>query len=238
LFEYCLFHYGGGYTQGLLTVNNSEVTANYCEFAHSGKNGIHGAGTASIVIRDSSILDCKGNGAIMTSTTHMLDLRSNFWGHASGPIDTSDAADLVKSAGYISYHPDAFGETVSNNVIYDGWLATVPSWDTYLWADATDYGNGWCEASWYGWFNDISYPYILHLEHDWQVCFGDSQQSIFIYDFGLRSWIWISRDLYPYIYKYGLYESWYLYFKGGKSPNRWFYSYLTGGFVNEPDLRQ
>jgi hypothetical protein len=238
LFEYCIFHYGGGYTQGLISVNNSEVTANYCEFAHSGEHGIHGSGTATVVVRDSSIMDNKGSGAAMASGSHMLDLRSNFWGHASGPIDNSDAADLVKSAGYISYHPDAFGETVSNNVIYDGWLAAVPSWNTYLWADATDYGNGWCESNWYGWFNDISYPYILHLEHDWQVCFGDSQQSIFIYDFGLRSWIWISRDLYPYIYKYGLHESWYLYFKGGKSPNRWFYSYLTGGFVNEPELRQ
>jgi hypothetical protein len=84
----------------------------------------------------------------------------------------------------------------------------------------------------------MHYPLILHLEHDWQVCFGDSQQSIYFYDYGLRSWIWITRDLYPYIYKYGPHESWYLYFKGGKSPNRWFYSYLTGGFVNEPDLRQ
>jgi hypothetical protein len=237
-FAYCIFNYGGGYTSGLISVNNSEVTANYCEFAHSGEHGIYGSGTASVVVRDSSISDCKANGATMASATHMLDLRSNFWGHSSGPIDNSDAVDLVKSAGYISYHPDAFGEKVSNNVIYDGWLESVPSWDTYLWADATDYGNGWCESSWYGWFNDIHYPYILHLEHDWQVCFGDSQQSIYLYDYGLRSWIWISRDLYPYIYKYGLHESWYLYFKGGKSPNRWFYSYLTGGFVNESDLRQ
>lgn len=235
--EYCQFRYGGGYTNGLLSVDSSNASANNCVFTHSGDYGIYASGTSVVNIRNSAISDNASYGARMSSSTHMIDARFNYWGHPSGPLDDSDADDLVEAAGYTHYHPDGQGQEVTNNVIYNGWLDAVPVWEPYLWWDAADSGGGWRQSAWYGWFNDLRYPYISHVEHGWQYCLGDSQNSIYIYDYALGCWLWVSKEWYPLIYKFQPHAGWYLYLTGGRTPNRWFYRYATGGYVNEPNLK-
>jgi hypothetical protein len=173
----------------------------------------------------------------MASSTHMLDARGNYWGDPRGPLDSSDQADLVKAAGHTYHNPDSTGESVSNNVLYDGWLGAIPVWDGYLWSDAADRGDGWRHSSWYGWFNDTLFPHILHTEHGWQYCMGDSQRHMWIYDYALGSWLYVSRDFHPVIYKYGAHAGWYGYYKGGRTPRRWFHHFASGTDFTEANLK-
>jgi len=234
--DYCRLKFGGGYTNALLSLESSTATATNCVFTRSSEHAVYANGTSSVLVSDSVITENGTGGISMSSNTHMIDARGNYWGHASGPLDNSDAEDLVKAGDYTFFNPDGMGQAVSNNVLYDGWLGAAPVWESYVWWDATDAGGGWLQSGWYGWFNDLLYPFIYHLEHGWQYCLGDSQDNLSVYDYSLQCWFSVRRQRYPLIYLSGRHAGWYWYFKGGQSPNRWFYSYASGQYVNEKDL--
>lgn len=235
--DYCKFLFGAGYTDALVSVDASTASIDNVIFQTSPQHGVFVRGASSVTIRESAFTEMAQDAVRNTSSTHMVDARGNFWGHDSGPLDSSDADDLVKAGGYMHWNPLGQGESVSNNVVYDDWRGNAPVWKPYLWADTTDGGNGWRHSNWYGWFNDLLYPFISHVEHGWQYCLGDSQNSFSVYDYALRSWIVVSKNRYPLVYLSGRNAGWYWYFTGGQSPNRWFYSYATGQYVNEADLR-
>ena len=54
-----------------------------------------------------------------------VDLQGNWWGDASGPLDTNSAADNCDTAVNLS-NPSGLGGNVSDCILYDNWLTADP----------------------------------------------------------------------------------------------------------------
>lgn len=88
------------------------------------------------------------------------------------------------------------------------------------------YQEGWLENSWYGWMNAEAYPYILHLNHGYQMVGEESTpNTLYVYDYALKAWLFSNVAIYPNLYHYGI-EKW-LYFLetsgAEEGSERWFY---------------
>jgi hypothetical protein len=237
-FQQCHLYYGGGYTNALIEADAGTVSFEDGTLAYSAESGLSASDNAIVTVHNSHIHDNGSYGIYSYSSTHMVDARSNFWGSSGGPLDASDAEDLVKAAGYIYHNPDAEGNRVSNNVRYDNWLSGVPDYGSgYIWSGATPHDNNWRFSTWYGWFQDHAYPYILHQEHGWQLILVEDLNNLILWDFGLNSYLWISQTYYPYFYKFGNNSGWYFFYAGSVSSNRWFRQLSTGVDIHEGALR-
>lgn len=100
-------------------ISNSVIVANL-------SHGINSGSGANPVIRKSSIFSNGGSGINNTDSSKFILAENNYWGHDSGPKDTSDdrpgtanCPGLFNSAGS--------GEGVSNCVDYDPWIRIGPS---------------------------------------------------------------------------------------------------------------
>ncbi len=102
--------------------------------------------------------------------------------------------------------------------------------------DASDLGQGWKWLEWFGSYNDGNFPWIFHAEHAWLYCVEDSESSTFCYDLALDNWLWISRNSYPSIYKFGANSGWMWYYIGGTSGSRRFHHFGMGRDVEEAQL--
>lgn len=102
--------------------------------------------------------------------------------------------------------------------------------------NAVDLGQGWKWLDWFGSYNDGNSPWIFHSEHGWLHCIEDSESSTACYDPDLDSWLWISRNSYPSIYKFGTDSGWMWYYKGGTSGARRFHHFGISRDVEEAEL--
>jgi hypothetical protein len=96
---------------------------------------------------------------------------------------------------------------------------------------AQAFGDGWYQSDWYGWFNELD-QWALHLEHGWQFFGSGSEDSLFVFDFGLNAWLWTRASDYPLLYAFPPRDDWLLYLPGGTADNRWFFSYGQDAWVN------
>jgi len=103
--------------------------------------------------------------------------------------------------------------------------------------------GGWIENLWYGWMNAEQYPQIVHLNHGYQMVGEKSNRnSLFVYDYVLKSWLYTTIALYPNLYHYK--SGHWLYFletsSTGPDSERWFY--ITSGenprWVRESELAE
>ena len=104
--------------------------------------------------------------------------------------------------------------------------------------------EGWLDSSWYGFLKaDGTLPFLAHVNHGNQFVHPDSSGEFFLaYDFGLNSWLYTTRGLYPFLYNYRL-GTWLWYSEGtgnGLDADRWFFRFPSGEgegeWVQEPAL--
>jgi autotransporter-associated beta strand protein len=104
------------------------------------------------------------------------------------------------------------------------------------WSDCGAPTEGWNDSSWYGLFySDASLGnWIYHSNHGWQYVFDAGDSKVNIYDSATGNWWFTSESVYPYVYDYSA-GTW-LFYVGGETPNRTFWSYKSNGVVSESSL--
>ena len=83
--------------------------------------------------------------------------------------------------------------------------------------------NGWKYLSWFGYFKDCSGGWIYHAEHGW-LYYGTATTTSGLWIWSDRlGWVWISDNLYPWIWSYPL-SSWLWYYRdSGDGTGGWFF---------------
>ena len=105
--------------------------------------------------------------------------------------------------------------------VMENWIQILP--DGELWPGLP----GFKSLNWFGRFFDIGDPWIFHDQHGWWFAEGASQRNFFAYDRALGSWLWTSRDFYPWVYQYSQPGSasgrWIWYYREDRTDGRWFW---------------
>jgi autotransporter-associated beta strand protein len=126
--------------------------------------------------------------------------------------------------------------TYGSKIDLTGYTVVTDTSSFLSWSDCGVPVNGWNDSSWYGWFCfDTSFGnWIYQQYHGWQYIFAAGNGVIYPYDVATGSWWFTSEGYYPYIYDYE--ASTWLYYVGGTTPNRTFWSYKVNGEVSESSL--
>lgn len=95
------------------------------------------------------------------------------------------------------------------------------------WNDLARDAHGMFVSSWFGrFYSDASaYPLFHHEDHGWVLPFGDSLDSIWIWDFNLE-WVWTGESAYPFLWS-ARDQDW-LYYHGRDAQEpflQWYYHY-------------
>jgi uncharacterized repeat protein (TIGR01451 family) len=100
-----------------------------------------------------------------------------------------------------------------------------------IWPDAESVEGGWVRSTWYGWFLEEDWPWIIHAEHGYQFPIYN-EFGVYLYDFFLGAWIFANQSNYfsdPNFALLYVYDDpdWLPmgFYRGGVAPNRWFYHY-------------
>lgn len=100
------------------------------------------------------------------------------------------------------------------------------------------YANGVCYDRVYGWM--VVNPgggWLYSYEHGLQFAIGELETGIFLYDLGLKSYLYTSSQYYPYTYTYRSdFSGWCWYVPGGSPGERWFYNFDLGAWRSEHSL--
>jgi len=114
-------------------------------------------------------------------------------------------------------------------------MATLIPLKAALWEGANEV-QGWLHLDWFGYWYPVGANH-LHAEHGWQYALGDSNESIYLYDYALNSWTWTSASTYPWIYRFADPSEWAWYYRGAQPGNRWYYLPDLETFLPEWDWR-
>ncbi len=140
---------------------------------------------------------------------------------APGDPDNSDMLQRISALG--PNHMPPIATNVLNSVAVDtltAWINSIPEGE--LWSGEL----GLKRIDWFGWIYDEGDPWIWHLDHGWLYTNGPNQESIFLYDRALGSWLWTNRTVYPWVYYFepGATARW-IWFNGPSSSQqtRWFW---------------
>ena len=99
-----------------------------------------------------------------------------------------------------------------------------PSGDLF---SGVDLGEDWFQSAWFGTYNKSFYPWIFHLQHDWQFVFETGNpDEVLIFDADSGDWWWTTRSIYSSFYSFSR-DSWSFYFIDTVNP-REFYDLVTG----------
>jgi hypothetical protein len=101
------------------------------------------------------------------------------------------------------------------------------------WADVQVQNEGWFSSSWYGWFYyEADWArWIWSTVHGWQYVYDLADGGLCFWDDASGGWWYTNAEYYPAEYRYAS-NSWF-YYVGGKTPNRRYWSYADGDYVNE-----
>ena len=92
-------------------------------------------------------------------------------------------------------------------------------------------GDGWFSSSWYGTYNAAFWPWVNHLQHNFQFVFEtDAGGEVFLFDSGSGSWWYTSASIYPSVYMFDR-NSWAFYFVDTANPRN-FADLASGEFFN------
>lgn len=92
-----------------------------CSFHNNRDTGIYAKDPGTEVKISGCIIKGTGEYGVRNDTEVCVDARNNYWGHSTGPLDSSDSQDCVYRQGYVYYRPSALGDEVTDHVIYDPW---------------------------------------------------------------------------------------------------------------------
>jgi hypothetical protein len=149
-----------------------------------------------------------------------LNISRHDTGVARIKVIGTDGGDQVSEFDFdmAAYNPGAL-DTFPSSIIYQG---------------------GWLENSWYGWMLADTFPEINHLTHRYQhISETSTSTNLYIYDYGIASWLYINQFSYPSMYCFRL-NTW-LYYQLGSGIDgslRWFYLFDgdNSGWVTEDQL--
>lgn len=96
-------------------------------------------------------------------------------------------------------------------------------------AGAADLGNGDRHLEWFGFYNDLHYPWVYHYELGWLYCDADDANSIWLWCDGL-DWIYTGSSLFPVLYEQN--RGWIYYARGSMNPH-WFFDYSPEQWVHD-----
>ncbi len=96
----------------------ADLVISGCEITGSAGNGVASLGTA-LTVSGSTIANNVGCSVCNYGSSPVIVAEGNFWGHASGPLDTSDD----RSSGGL-YNPSGAGGWATDHVDYDPWLGS------------------------------------------------------------------------------------------------------------------
>ena len=90
---------------------------------------------------------------------------------------------------------------------------------------------GWINSPWYMNFNVDFWPWIYHAEHGWQFVFeGSTEEAIFVWDLGLREWLFFNENTYRWMFMFGANGGWIWTF-GDNTPDRRFFQRIEDGII-------
>ena len=88
---------------------------------------------------------------------------------------------------------------------------------------------GWKASQWDLNYNVDFWPWIYHDEHGWQfVDSGSTEEVIFVWDLGLKNWIFLNESTYRWQFLFGGNSGWIFTF-GDNTPDRRFFQRLDDG---------
>ncbi|WOO39738.1 hypothetical protein [Rubellicoccus peritrichatus] len=125
------------------------------------------------------------------------------------------------------------GSFVAINAIrITGTTTTMPSVSNAVevFGDTTN-GNAWYRSNWFGWYNDVSSPWIFHNELSW-FWLPDTSTSTEIWMYTLwGGWIFTSEAAFPSLYSVDL-GVWLFYDTSSTIDQRWFFNFSTNEWIN------
>jgi formylglycine-generating enzyme required for sulfatase activity len=133
--------------------------------------------------------------------------------------------------------PTLLGQTQGFRIVSSKSLGDTRIQHPFIWKDATVYAGNWRYLNWFGFFHLQDRINFYHLEHGFQLVLAESTDSLMIYDFLLKGWMWTSEAIYPYVYLFGEDEGWFFYFRGGTPGERWFYRSRDGVYLQETGIQ-
>jgi uncharacterized membrane protein len=146
-------------------------------------------------------------------------------------VDTGEA-ELLTATAISSDGRSIAGQLPLDNlgkpVAYHAVLSDLWSFDEHL-------GDGWKVSRWYGEYFTAPGAIIWHDEHAWQEYFTKDFISVYFYDYHLGSWLWTSRDIYPFFKVIGSGGDWVYYYEGTSNP-REYWSLKSESVMSEDDL--
>ena len=198
--------------------------------------GVSGDGALVVGISDIGgrlkvvVWDAEGEVHDIEALLKALPAATN-WQLVQG-VGISRSGDEIAGWGY-----DSEGKT--NSFLVTGvreLIGAPPAVRDHRWPSAVLDASGWSHSTWFGWWWDELAPWIYHGEHGW-ICplYGDEDGGLYFYDAALQCWIWLQKDVYPWMYADAPLNQWLWYGIGGRPGDRWFCT-IDGDWVHEPQL--
>ena len=101
-----------------------------------------------------------------------------------------------------------------------------------IFSGGADFGEGWRESPWFGFYNTNSDPWIFHAEHGWTfIDTSSTAEGIFLYDLSSARWFFTGQGLYPNLFSFAR-NAWVFYFAGTSGP-RQYVDLGSGEFFNQ-----
>jgi len=111
----------------------------------------------------------------------------------------------------VLYGLTRFGGAYNGGVLF--------SLDISIFTQAVDLGDDWRWLDWFGYFNELEYPWINHAQHDWMYVEADAVSHIWFWTSDM-GWLWTSDTVYPYFYRSS--DAQWLWYMDGSDNPRWF----------------
>ncbi len=93
----------------------------------------------------------------------------------------------------------------------------------------------WKTSSWYKNYNAQYWPWIFHEEHGWQFVYtGSTSAGIFLWDVGLKEWIYLNEATYRWEFILGQNSGWIWTFDTNTPSNRVFKRFSDGSMFSIP----
>lgn len=120
-------------------------------------------------------------------------------------------------------HPLEWGRTTL--------LSTTPD-NGSAFNDYPDTGSGW-RLTPYGWAYDAQWPHVFFINQGYAIVQPvDGPRLVYLYDYGLQSWMYVTETLHPWYYCYRT-RDYLFYASGTATPQRWYYSHKQQQWIRE-----
>jgi hypothetical protein len=108
-------------------------------------------------------------------------------------------------------------------------LTAITVIPTPVFGTAEDHGNGWKKSDWFGFYNDLHYPWIYHAQHKWEYV-TQAEEWLWLWDSDIGEWCLTHGNVYPYMYHHQG-NRWMWYYEGTGTP-RWFWGMSEACWYN------